>query len=113
MRVPTPLIIVVMVLAFPVLIPYAFICHSVYEHRRRAAAKRRACPSCGRILGIEALYEADEYWRDYVAELHRANPGVKLRLVRFVHAICVVCCARLAFHEQSRDFTILKGEAPA
>jgi hypothetical protein len=105
MRVPTPLIVLAFVLALPALVPYAIGRHYLYLHRLRTAAKRSACPSCGRTLGIEALHDADEHWRAHLAELHRAYPGARLRVVRFVDAICVHCRASLRFREDSGTFT--------
>lgn len=111
MRVPTPLLLVAIVLSLPALVPYAIARHYLYKHRLLVAAKSRACPSCGRILGIEAINEADERWRAHVAELHRAHPGARLRLIRLVHAICVVCGARLSFREESGTFTRTEATA--
>jgi len=86
-------------------VPYAIGRHYLYQHRLRSAAKRSACPICGRPLGISALFEADEGWRSHIARLHRAHPGARLRLIRFVHAICADCGARLSFREHSGTFT--------
>jgi hypothetical protein len=105
MRVPLPLITIAIVLALPALIPYAFARHYLYKHRLRTAARNLACPSCGRILGIDALHEADKRWQAYVAELHRANPGARLRLVRLVRAVCLACGLMLSFREGSGTFT--------
>jgi hypothetical protein len=104
MRIPTPLIVVAMVLALPALLPYAVVRHFLFKRRRLTAAKNQACPSCGRVLGIASLREADRHWRANVDELHRAHPGAKLRLVRLVDAICVGCGARLSFREDSGHF---------
>jgi len=60
MRVPTPLVVIAVVLALPALIPLVVVQHSLYKHRLRGAAKSQTCSSCGAVLGIEALQEADE-----------------------------------------------------
>src|SRR4051812_43907994 len=104
-------IIVAIVLALPLLIPCALARNYLYRRHLRAAAEACACPSCGRPLGVEALQAADDHWRAHVAKLHRANPGARLRLLRFVHAICTGCCARLYFHEGSRTFRLTDATA--
>jgi predicted RNA-binding Zn-ribbon protein involved in translation (DUF1610 family) len=104
MRVPTPLIVVAIVLALSALVPDAISRHFVYKHRLLAPARRSPCPACGRTLGIAALHEADEHWRAHVAELHRAHPGARLRLIRLVQATCVSCGAMLSFREDSGTF---------
>jgi hypothetical protein len=90
----------------------AFISHYLEEHRLRAAAKRAACPSCGAILGVEALHPADDYRRARVAELHRSHPGVRFRLVRIVRAICGNCGTMLSFRDEPRAFSVISGDGP-
>jgi hypothetical protein len=98
------LLAVVFILALPVILPVAAILHARYRHRLRGAAEKTACTVCGAILGSEALDKADEFWRAHVAKLHRDNPGVRFRLVRLVHAICVRCSAEYTFRETTRSF---------
>jgi predicted RNA-binding Zn-ribbon protein involved in translation (DUF1610 family) len=97
-----------LLLALPALIPYAFVRQYLDRRRLRIAAKSQACPSCGRILGIEALHVADERWRAHIAELHRSHPGSRFRVVRLVHAICPACGAQLSFRERSGTFEQVK-----
>ena len=104
MRISSPIVVVALVLALPVLLPCAFVRHWISQRRLRNAAQSLPCPSCGRPLGIEALRAAEERWRAHAAELRRANPGVRLRLVRQLHAMCTACGARLQFREESRTF---------
>jgi len=111
MRVPTPVFVVAFVLALPVLLPYALFRHGLYLRRLRTAAEARPCPSCGRPLGADALRASDEHWRSHFAELQRANPGARLRLIRLVHAICTACGARLHFREGSGTFTLSEATA--
>jgi hypothetical protein len=109
LRTPIMLLFVVAVLlALPALVPYAFVCHYIDRRRLRIAAKSQACPSCGRILGIEALHLADERWRAHVAELHRSHPGVRFRLIRLVYAICLGCGAQLSFDKGAGTFEQMK-----
>jgi hypothetical protein len=96
---------IALILALPVLIPLAFALLYLDERRLRAAAKRAACPTCGRTLGIEALQQADEYWREYNAELQRIHPGrINRRAPRNVHAICLHCRTALCFCEDLGTF---------
>ena len=89
----------ILIVALPVIIPLAFAWHGIQRFRLRATAKRFACTSCGRLLGIEALAIADELWRAHVAEIHRNNPkGTRLRLVRSCDAICPECETKFRFH---------------
>jgi hypothetical protein len=90
------------------LVPYAFACHYVDQRRLRNAARSQACPSCGRILGIEALHLADECWRAHIDELYRSHPGARFRLVRMVQAICPACGAQLSFRKGSGTFEQMK-----
>ena len=91
------LVLVAFILALPMLLPVAIGRYYLYKHRIHTAAKRSVCPSCGHALGIDAVHRADAYWQSYVAELHRANPSVKFRLVRLIHAICGGCGAWFIF----------------
>jgi hypothetical protein len=109
LRTPIMLLAVVaFLLALPALVPYAFVCLYLDRRRLRIAANSHACPSCGRILGIEALHLADERWRAHVAELHRSHPGVRFRLVRLIHAICPACGTELSFRKESGTFEQMK-----
>lgn len=111
MRLPTPIIAVALLLALPVLLPYAFVSRRLHQRRLRSAAEAQPCPSCGRPLGVAALQASDEQWRAHVAELHRAHPGARFRLVRLVYAICITCGAHLHFREASGTFTPSKATA--
>jgi ribosomal protein L40E len=102
MRVPTPLVVIATMIALPALIPLVVVQRSLYKRRFRVAAKSQACLSCGAVLGIEALHEADERWRARLAELHRNHPGVRFRLVRLIRAICVRCGASFTFRADTR-----------
>ena len=104
MRIPIPVIATAFVLALPILIPFTLARQWLVQRRLRSAATCQPCPTCGNLIGSEALRNADECWRKHVAELHGANPGVRFRLIRLVHAICAVCGSRLKFREDSRTF---------
>ena len=100
-----PLFMLVVFALSPVLMPFGIISYYFDLRRLRAAANKTACPTCGRTLGIEALRQADQYWKNCVAEIQKANPGIRFRLVRLVHAICVHCQTHLCYHEDTGTFT--------
>lgn len=97
---------ILFVLLLPVLVPLGFISYTHSKRRLKRAAEQSKCPTCGLILGKEALKSADERWHEYVSCLHRQNPGVRFRLLRRVHAICVSCGTSLQFLEQTQEFQI-------
>jgi hypothetical protein len=82
---------------------------SSYRKRLEAAAGTFACLSCSRILGLESLQRADAAWRAYFDKLHEENPGCRIRVQRYVHAICPACGACYTFLERERAFV----KAPA
>jgi hypothetical protein len=105
--------VILFVLLLPVLLPYGFISNALFRRRLKRAAERSKCPTCGSNLGDEALKLADEHWREYVSCLHRQHPGVRFRLVRLVHAICVSCGASLRFVEETQLFETTKPIPPS
>ena len=102
------LVLVAFILALPMLLPVAIGRYYLYKHRIHTAAKRSVCPSCGHASASMPFIGPTRYWQSYVAELHRANPSVKFRLVRLIHAICGGCGAGLYFREESGTFTMTK-----
>jgi uncharacterized membrane protein YbhN (UPF0104 family) len=73
-------------------------------HRRRLQAAARAfeCLSCGGILGPESLRLADAAWREHFRKLLEKHH--RIRLLRYLHAICPACSARYTFVEHDRTF---------
>ena len=100
--------VILFILLVPVLLPYGVVSNAIFKRRLKRAADRSKCPTCGTDLGEQALKLADEHWREHVSCLHRQNPGVRFRLVRLVHAVCVSCGASLRFVEQTQLFEITK-----
>jgi hypothetical protein len=104
------------VLAMPILIPVAILSQIAYRTRLRKAAKSFACINCGRTLGIEALKRADDVCSEQMRELTQANPGVRFRIQRTLHAICLTCGTRYTFREKERTFVVeqsRKSDFPA
>lgn len=101
-----------LVVFLPVILPVVAVSHWLSQWRMRAAARVFACPACGNVIGIEALRLAEEAWGRHMAEMHRENPGVRLRrsaqrIVRHLNAICPHCSARYEFIERERTFVAI------
>lgn len=94
--------------ALPFAIPYAVFADCMFRRRLRCKARITDCPVCGALLGDKALELANQTWSNYVTELLRMYPGRKLRLVRFVNAICTQCGASLKYDKQSNILQITK-----
>lgn len=92
-------------MAIPVLIPWAIVSTALSARRLRYTAQIAPCPNCGQPLGERSVALADEAWRDHVAALHRLAPGVRLRLIRFVQAICPGCGTQLRFDGATGHFS--------
>jgi hypothetical protein len=100
------LALLVFLLALPLILPVTFVCNLLERRSLLAAARTAVCPSCGAILGAEAVQRADDEWRTHIAELHQNHPGVKFRLIRTVDAICGACGSMLSFQKATRTFTL-------
>jgi hypothetical protein len=98
-----PLIVVLFILFSPALLLFSLVRHSIYLRRLHAASSKFVC-GCGSVLGKESVRLADEVWHSHVQDLHRKHPGVKFRLCRTVHAICVNCGKTYRFLEKDRTF---------
>lgn len=109
MRVPLLIVVACFFVALPVIVPIAVVSQLLHVRRLRAAAQKSRCPVCGGTLGAAALALADAAWRAYVIELHRLSPGVKLRLIRWYHAICPACGQQLRYDLPSKSFIPLKS----
>ena len=103
-RLPLPLFVLIIVIAFPVAIPIAVVSW-IWDHRRmRAAAARTNCERCGAALGSASLHRAETEWTKRVAALLDARPGMRLRMVRRLWAICAACGAEYDYDFRSRMF---------
>jgi hypothetical protein len=101
------------ILLLPLILPVAFVLHAIYLHRLRSAASRFACIACGQVLGKESLRLADAEWAKRMQEMRIKYPGVMLRVVRDVHAICSKCGKQYRFLEQTRRFEEVAEKSPA
>jgi len=101
-----PLIAIGFIVLLPAIIPVAIVLNLLQKFRMRKAAKTFKCIKCGRELGIASLHRADHVWSNYVRELTRNDPGVRLRLLRSVHAICLGCNTWYRFHKKDRLFVV-------
>jgi RNase P subunit RPR2 len=104
--IPIPLMVVGFVVLLPAIIPAAIMLAALQKHRLRKAAKSFVCVNCGRVLGTGALARADEAWSEHMRELMRQHPGVRLRMLRTVHAICLGCDTCYRFREKERTFFV-------
>ena len=102
--IPATVFAILIVLALSVLIPYAIVVSFLAERRRHRDAERSRCVTCGRILGAQSLKRSNEYWREYVRQLHLSHLGVKFRLVRTNWAICANCGAAYTYAASTRTF---------
>jgi hypothetical protein len=103
-KIPVALLVIGFVLLTPVWLPVALILHGIYLHRLRRSANRFRCVTCGVVLGRAALRLADDEWRKVMEERRRQHPGVRLRVVRTLHAICLCCGQRYRFVEREQTF---------
>jgi hypothetical protein len=110
LRLPTWLTVLLLLVCLPVIIPAFIVLEAVQKRRLRRAARSFTCLNCGKLLGANAVAVADAEWSRYVRELMRQHPGVKLRLVRTVDAICPGCGACYMFRESERTFVM--GQNP-
>jgi hypothetical protein len=101
------LMVVAFLIACPVLIPIAFVLHARDQRRMRAAADRARCGRCGAILGAASMHRANTVWAERVAALYRDRPGIRLRLVRRLWALCAACGAEYDFDATLRIFSRL------
>ena len=99
-----------LLLTAPLWIPVAMLWGARYRRRLRKAAESFRCSTCGSVLGAAAVRRADEEWEAYVRELMRKNPGVKFRLVRTVHAICVSCGTPYKYVENECSFEVQRRD---
>ncbi|HKX30599.1 MAG TPA: hypothetical protein VJ302_23120 [Blastocatellia bacterium] len=98
------LLAIVVVLFLPLILVAVSVWHGVYLRRLRAAANQFRCASCGQILGSRSIQLADEEWGRRMQEFMKLHPGVRLRMVRNLHAICPTCGKQYQFVEQIRTF---------
>jgi hypothetical protein len=99
----------IILIAFPVAIPIGIVSWMWDGRRMRAAAERTRCERCGATLGASSLHRADTEWAKQVAALLDARPGMRLRLVRSLWAVCTACDAEYDYDFRSRIFHCVAG----
>jgi hypothetical protein len=100
-RLPIPLLVLMIVIAFPVAIPIAIVSWLRDRRRMRAVAKRTHCECCGATLGAASLRCADPEWAKRVAALQSARSIMRFRMIRSLWAICA---ARGAEYDAEYDY---------
>jgi hypothetical protein len=91
------LLIIGLIIALPVILPFVFIQMAIDRRRMVKAAEGFHCTSCGAVLGKMSLKLADEEWAKHMQQLHQDHPGVKFRVIRMFHAICASCGRRFRY----------------
>lgn len=85
----------VLLLALPLLAPAILLDDWIRTRRRRAYVQKAPCPVCGAVLGVAALDLADAALAREGAARAMRTPGLRVRMVRVLAAICPTCGARL------------------
>ena len=99
-------LVIAFIVFFPVIIPVTIFLSHRYRRKLRKLVKATPCQKCSKFLGLEALCLADAEWSAHVAELRNQNPGVRMRLIRTLHAIFPHCGARYTFYEKENELRI-------
>ena len=109
-RLPLPLLVLIILVAFPIALPIAIVSW-IWDHRRmRAVAERNDCEQCGTTLGAASLHLADTEWTKRTAERLNARPGTRLRMIRRLWAICTACGAEYDYDFSGRVFHRVSDE---
>jgi hypothetical protein len=103
-RLPLPLLVLMILIAFPVTIPIGIVSWMWDRRRMRAVAERTHCERCGATLGVAALQSAEAEWTKRVAALQDARPTMRFRMIRSLWAVCAVCGAEFNYDFHSRIF---------
>ncbi len=99
-----------LIVSLPVAFPMAMIQHTRAERRRKRRVFQAPCARCGAVLGTAAIERADAEWSAYLDKLFRENPGIRFRLVRRVHAVCVACGQSHHYDETADAFVAVTDE---
>ena len=103
-RMPIPLLLLLVVIAFPVAVPIALVLHIRDQRRMQSVAKMTRCECCGATLGVASLGRADTEWAKRAAALQREGQIMRLRLIRRLWAICAACGAEYDYDFRARTF---------
>ena len=101
---PIPLLLLIVLIAFPVAAPIAIVLHLRDRRRMRAVAEKTRCQCCGATLGVASLRRADIEWTKQTAALHDTQVMMRLRLIRHLWAICGACGAEYDYDSGSHTF---------
>lgn len=95
-------LVLLAIVSAPLIVVLVAICLYKLERRALSAAVRNlGCPSCSEPLSEHSIQVADELWARHMATIMKQYPGVKLRIVRQLSAVCSACGARLRFDRAS------------
>jgi len=103
-RLPVPLLLLLILIAFPVAVPIALVMHLRDQRRMQSVAERTACECCGATLGLASLRSADAEWKRRAEALQHGRLMMRLRLVRHLWAICAACGAEYDYDVRARAF---------
>ena len=78
-----------------------------------AVADATRCERCGRTLGAGAIERADVVEAERMTRFHEEHPGVRMRHLRVLRAVCTDCGACYAYDEAPRTFRLLPDERRA
>jgi hypothetical protein len=103
-RIPIPLLLFLILIAFPVAVPIAVVLHLRDQRRMQSMAERTPCECCGATLGVASLRGADAEWKRRAAALQHGRLMMRLHLIRHVWAICAACGAEYDYDARARTF---------
>src|SRR5688572_1643370 len=86
----------------PIMLPVAIIQNQMRSRRILKLACDLDCASCGTRLGTEAIQLGAQRWAAIVAGRHAMYPGMKLRLVCDVDAVCPHCGREYLYRDVDR-----------
>ena len=102
-RIAIPLLPMI-VIAFPLAVPIAIVLHIRDRRRMRVVAERTRCECCGAVLGVASLPGADTEGTRRAAALQHTQLMMRLRLIRYVWAICAACGAEYDYDAGAHTF---------
>jgi hypothetical protein len=89
----------------PVILPVIALLTWRDSRRMKREARQTHCRRCGRLLGDEAIELGETAWRERMSELHwRPEWGIRRRILRKIHAVCINCGAAYEFVAKTRQF---------
>lgn len=103
-RMPIPLLLLIVLIAFPVAVPIAIVLHVCDRRRMRAVAEKTRCQCCGATLGVASLRRADIEWANQTEAPQHTGLMMRLRLIRHLWAICGACGAEYDYDADSHTF---------